>query len=183
MANGNSTTPQTQPQAAAAGPGAGATRQGFPDPSLTLIEFSDHLGLLMAERTERDETNRRLVLRKVAYIRVGAEGTGVVALPEVWIQQTREGIFAAVDPASGQVFRFPSRLRYEVAFISRALFEATLQCLKSRSTAAINDLIVVNFSGRSGFTVEAGCLVGPDDYAAENVQEPPKGWVPFPSLL
>ena len=160
-----------------------ATRNGFPDPSITLIEFGDHLGLLLAERTERDETNRRLLLKKVAYLRIGAKGMGVVALPEVWIQQTREGIFAAADPTSGQVFRYPSRLRYEVAFLSRAVFDAAVQCLKSRSPGAINDLIVVSFAGRSGFSVEAGCLVGPDDYAAENVNEPPKGWIPFPPIL
>lgn len=163
--------------------GASAGRGNFPDPSITLIEFGDHLGLLLADRTERDESNRRLLLKKTAYLRLGADGFGASMFPEVWVQQTPQGVFVAADPASGQVFRFPSRPRYEIAFLSRPVFEAAVQCLRSRSMAAINDLIVVSFAGRSGFSVEAGCLVGPEDYAAESVQEPPKGWVPFPSVL
>jgi hypothetical protein len=104
-------------------------------------------------------------------------------LPEVWIQQDREGLFLAVDAQSGKIFRHPSRLRYEVAFLSKEIFECSVQCLKERTPASLYELAVVTFAIRPGFGVEAGCLLAPEDYAGETSIEAGQEWVPFPPRI
>jgi hypothetical protein len=155
-------------------------RRGFPDPSITLVEFGGALGVLIAERTERDGVNRRLVLRKVAYVRSDGRAWGVKGYAEVWIQQNKEGVFLAVEPASNKFFRYPSRPRYEVAFVSREIFDCAIQCLKERTFEPFYELLIVTFGGRPGFSVESGCLLASEDYAGETSVVPPAGWVADP---
>jgi hypothetical protein len=155
----------------------------FPDPSLTLIEIGDAFAVLIAARTEPDPANRRLVLKKVAYVRLESDGWGAAGLPEAWIQQNAEGLFLVVDPVTGRVFREPSRRRYEVGFLSKEIFECTIQCLKDRQPGPIYELAVVTFAKRKGFSFEAGGLLAPDDYAGERGVVPDDQLVPLPPRL
>jgi hypothetical protein len=172
---------KTQPQAAsAASPSTSPQRGFFPDPSLSLIEFADGLGLLVAERTERDAANRRLVLKKVAYVRIQENGWGASAHAELWIEQDKGGGFRAVEPKSGRVLRHPSRRRYEVAFLPRDIFDCAIQCIKDRQPDPLFDLALVTFGAREGFGVEQGNLLAPDDYADVRQLEPGREWFPTP---
>lgn len=149
---------------------AGATQRNqltFPDPSITLVEFGESLAILLAAVTERDAENRRIVLKKVGYVRLDAKGWGVALYPEVWVSQTNDGLFFAMDPKTQKSFRYPSRRRYEVAFLSKDLFECAISCLKEKRPQPLMELIAVTFGSRPGFSVEAGCLLAPDDYAGE----------------
>ena len=185
MAELNTNTPESPAASPAAAQGAAPPANGvthtFPDPSISLIEFSDQgLCILLAGRTERDTANRRLVLKKVAHVRLGQKDWGGAAFPEIWIQQNKEGLFLAIDPASGKIFRHPSRRRYEIAFLSKDVFECGIQCLKERRIKPLYELLVVAFASRAGFSVEAGCLLAPDDYAAETTFIPADQWVSPP---
>ena len=171
-----------QPTPSGSSAAAQAAQHTFPDPSITLVEFSDAgLGVLLASRTERDAANRRIVLSKVAYIRLEPKNWGFVALPEVWVGQDAAGVFTATEAKSGKLFRYPSRHRYEVCFLGKDLFDAAIQCLKDRKIEALYELIAVNFGVRPGFSIEAGCLLAPDDYAAEIDMKPDAEWVPTPA--
>ena len=174
-------SPQTAPQAAASQSSDKVAGYSFPDPSLTIIEFGDALGLLLASRTERDLANRRLVLKKVGYIRMEPHRWGATAFGEVWIRQNEQGLFVAEESHSGCIFRQPSRRRYEVAFLSREIFDCAIQCLKDRKIEPIYDLICVNFANRQGFSLETGGLLAPDDYAAEPLDLPEDRCVPAPT--
>ena len=163
-------------------PQARSTERGFPDPSITLVEFSgEGLGILLAAQTDRDPSNRRLQLKKVAYIRIEQRTWGFSAFPEVWIQQNQEGMFLAVEAQSGRIFRHPSRRRYEIAFLSKEIFEAGIQCLKERMPEPLYELVAVSFGTRPDFSVDSGFLLAPEDYAAEvNYAQSEEQWVPFP---
>ncbi|MCL5270348.1 MAG: hypothetical protein M1457_07330 [bacterium] len=152
----------------------------FPDPSITLVEFGDAAGLLLAQRTERVVDKRRLLLQKVAYVRLEEKTWGISAYPEVWIEQNAEGLFVAIDAATGKVFHDPSRRRYEVAFMSNEIFNLTIQCLKERKAEPIYELMVVSFALRPGFSAEKHGLLAPDDYAAERSAVADNQWVPYP---
>ena len=171
---------QTSPKQAASLAQAKAPGSS-PDPSVALVEFGEDLGILLAARTERDTVNRRLVLKKVAYLRIGPQGWGATALPEVWIHQNESGICMAIEPRTGKVFRHPSRLRYEVVFLSPEIFECAVQCLKQQRVEPVYDLIVVAFSSRDGFSVENKGLVGPEGYADERELAGEDQWMPTPS--
>jgi hypothetical protein len=160
--------------------GPKVVRPTFPDPSLSLVEFGDALGLLLAERTERDVANRRLLLKKVVYLRIKEDGWGVTPYPEIWIEQTKEGHFRAVEPRTGDILRYPSRRHYEVSFLTRDIFECAIQCLKERDTRPIYELAMVNFGTREGFSVEAGSLLAPGDYADEREPDQGRQWLPTP---
>jgi hypothetical protein len=155
----------------------------FPDPSLTLVEFGDALGVLIAGRTEADPAHRRLILKKVAYVRLESDNWGAATFAEAWIQQTPEGLFTVLDPATQKVFRDPSRRRYEVGFMTKDLFDCTIQCLKDRKPGPIYELAVVTFAQRKGFSVVRGGLVAPDDYASERDAVPADRFVPLPPRL
>jgi hypothetical protein len=155
----------------------------FPDPTLTLVEFSDALGLLLASRTERDVQNRRLVLKGVGYIRLEPRSWGAAAYPEIWLQQTAAGLFVATDPRTHKVFRHPSRRRYEVAFLSRELFDCAIQCVKDKRVEPLYELLAVSLGNRPGFSVESGCLLAPDDYAAEHNLPSGVQWVDIPPRI
>lgn len=173
----------SSPQASTVEVGAPAkgAAHNFPDPSITLVEFSgEGLGILLAARTERDAVRRRLILKKVAYVRLEQRVWGAMAFPEVWIEQTAEGLFVALDAATGRVFRYPSARRYEVAFLSKDLFECAIQCVKEHKPDPLYELIAVTFATRPAFSIEAGFLVAPDDYAAEPATPSGKDWVPLP---
>jgi len=152
----------------------------FPEPSLTLVEFGDALGVLVAARTERDTDHRRIVLKKVGYIRLEPGGWGGTAYPEIHILQNAEGLFVAVEPRTNKILRHPSRRRYEIAFIGKDLFDCAIQCLRERDAEPLAELIAVTFAGRDGFSVEHGCLVAPDDYAAERTAVSEDGLLPTP---
>lgn len=139
----------------------------FPNPSLTLIEFGDALGMLIAARTEKDPEHRRLVLKKTGYLRITPNGWGVSGYQEVWIQQNKNGFFLAVEPSTKRVFRHPSRRRYEFGFLSKDVFDCALKNIRERRIQAIYELMVVLFGSRQDFSVEAGGLLAPDDYASE----------------
>lgn len=159
-------------------PSAGHT---FPDPAMVLVEFSDQgLGILLAAHTERDPANRRIVLKKVAYIRLEKKGWGAFAFPEIWVQQNQEGLFLALEPRGGKIFRHPSRRRYEVSFLSKELFDCCIQCIKEHAATPIYELLVVLFASRPGFSIESGFLLAPDDYAAETEFTPADQWVATP---
>lgn len=158
-------------------------RPTFPDPSLSLIEFGDALSLLLAERTERDVANRRLILKKVAYIRIKDDGWGVSGYPELWIEQNAEQTFQALEPKTGKILRYPSRRRYEVSFLTRDIFDCAIQCIKERQPDAIYELVLVTFGTREEFSVEANSLVGPGDYATERNLEPGREWLATPPLF
>ena len=147
-------------------PAQSGNGRGFPDPSLTVVEFGDALGLFLAARTERDSANRRIVLRKVAYVRLEPEAWGVTAFKEIRIEQ-KDSVFVAVEPASGKYFRDPSRRRYEIVFLSPEIFECAIQSVKERNPGPIHELVLVTLSNRPGFRVEDGVLSAPEDYAAE----------------
>ncbi len=155
----------------------------FPDPSLTLVEFGEALGVLVAGRTEPDPANRRLILKKVAYVRLEPDGWGAATLPEAWIQQNEEGLFMVVDPATGKIFRDPSKRRYEVGFLGKDIFECTIQCLKERKSEPLYELAVITFAKRKGFSMEHGGLMAPDDYAAERHAVSLDQLVPIPPRL
>ena len=164
-----------------ASPQAKTPERGFPDPSITLVEFSgEGLGILLAAKTERDAANRRLVLKKVAYVRLEQKDWGATGFPEVWIQQDKDGLFLAIEAQSGNIFRHPSRPRYEVAFLSKEIFECSIQCLKEHKPGPLYELAAVTFASRPGFSVESGCLLAPDDYAAENSLPAGKEWMAVP---
>ncbi len=152
----------------------------FPDPSLTLIEFGDGLSVLLAAATERDAEHKRVVLKKVAYIRLRPEGWGASACQEAWVGKDEQGVFTAAEAATGKLFRYPSRYRYEMAFISKDLFDTAIQCVKDRAPAALYELIAVTFAGREQFTLEQGALVGPDEYSAEKNLYPAEQLLAFP---
>jgi hypothetical protein len=174
---------ETQSQAAsAASPSTPPQRGFFPDPSLSLIEFADGLGLLLAERTERDAANRRLLLKKVAYVRIQDSGWGASACAELWIEQDKDGVFRAVEPKSGRVLRHPSRRRYEVAFLTRDIFECAIQCIKDRQPDPLFDLTLVTFGARDGFGVDRGNLLAPADYADIRQLEAGREWFPPPPV-
>ena len=97
-------------------------------------------------KTDRDAANRRIVLTKVAYIRLDPRNFGFVAYPEVWIQQNAEGVFFAIEAKTGKNFRFPSRRRYEVGFLGKDIFECAIQCLKEHKIEALYELIAVTVS-------------------------------------
>jgi hypothetical protein len=158
---------QIEPESSSAGGSSNGKQRTFPEPSLTLVEFSEALGILIAARTERDASNRRVILKKVGYMRLEPEGWGGTAYPEIHLQQNDAGLFVAVEPRTGKVLRHPSLRRYEVAFISKELFDCAISCLKEHRAEPLYELIAVTFNGRDGFSVDAGCLVAPDDYAAE----------------
>jgi hypothetical protein len=162
------------------GSGAGASGHTFPAPTLTLVEFSDVLGLLLASRTERDDANRRLVLKGVGYVRIEPRAWGAAAYPEVWLQQTPAGFFVATDPRTNRVFRHPSRRRYEVSFLSKEVFDCAIQCIKEKRVAPIYELAVVSLGARPGFSVESGCLLAPDDYASEHSLPGGVQWIDQP---
>lgn len=161
-------------------PTATVVRAAAAEPSLAIVEFDLALGMLLSERTERDVPNRRLVLKKVAYIRIMENDWGVAAIPEIWIGQTRGGNFTAVEPKSGRILRHPSHKLYEVATLKREIFDCAIQCLKDRDPRAIYELAVVTFGSREGFSVESGSLLAPDDYAAVRELEPGREWMPPP---
>lgn len=156
-------------------------KRGFPDPSITLIEFGDGLGVLLAARTERHKEKRRLILKKVAYIRLGSDHWGVTAFPEVWVEQNEQKLFVATEPHTGRFFHDPSRRRYEVAFLSKELFDCAIQCIKDRDPRAIYELVAVTFGTREGFSVENEGLVGPEDYASE--RQAGTQWIPYPTNI
>lgn len=158
-------------------------KRTFPDPSITLIEFGDGVGILLAARTERDAANKRVVLKKVGYIRLTPEGWGATACQEAWVGKDDAGIFRAIDAANGKVFRYPSRRRYEVAFISKEVFETAIQCVKEKNPLALYELIAVTFGRREDFSVEEGALVGPDDYSSDPNLVPGDQLIPFPNLI
>ena len=177
------TQPNTSASSPQPGPAQARTAQHtFPDSSLTLVEFSDAgLGVLLASRTDRDAPNRRIVLTKVAYVRLEPKNWGFMAYPEVWVQQDNDGIYTALEPKIGKLFRYPSRRRYEVAFVGKEIFDCAIQCLKDRKIASLYDLIGITFGARPGFSIEAGCLLAPDDYAAEPGAHRDDEWIPFPA--
>lgn len=151
---------------------------------MTLVEFSDEgLGVLLAMRTERDAPNRRIVLTKVAYVHLTPRSWGFVAYPEAWVQQNAAGIFVATEPKLAKIFRYPSRQRYEVAFLSKDLFDCAIQCLKERNISALYELIAVTFGTRQGFSIEAGCLLAPDEYSAETALVRDDGYIPRPPAI
>lgn len=155
----------------------------FPDPSITLIEFGDGVGVLLAARTERDAEHKRVVLKKVGYVRLTPEGWGATACQEVWVGKDETGIFRATDAANGKFFRWPTHHRYEVAFLSPELFETAIQCLKDKNPIALYELIAVTFGRREDFSVEEGALVGPDDYSSDPNLDPPDLLLPFPPMI
>lgn len=175
-------TVSTQPTAvpAAAPAASNAVIHTFPEPSLTLVEFNNALGLLLASRTERDAPNRRIVLKGVGYIRIEQRGWGAAAYPEIWVQQAQSGLFLAIEPKTQRVFRHPSRRRYEVSFLSRDIFECAVQCIKEKRINPLYELVVITFGTRPDFTVESGCLLAPEDYAAESVMPGNMSWVEYP---
>ncbi len=172
-------SPNLNPAEENSAAGAAAQRT-FPDPSLTLVEFGDGVGVLIAARTERDAANKRVVLKKVGYVRLTPDGWGASAVQEIWVGRNEQGLFTATDAASGRLFRYPSRRRYEVAFISQELFETAIQSIKQRTPGALYELIAVTFAGRGEFELEEGALVGPDDYSNEPNLIPPDQLIPFP---
>lgn len=167
-------------QTAAAGAKQGPT---FPDPSITLIEFGDALGLLLATRTERDPENRRIVLSRVAHVRLERRGWGASPYPTVYVEQLPDGLYRAVEAQSKRIFPYPSRRRYEVGFISKDIFEAAVNCLKQRTIGPVYDLVAVTFGSRPDFDIEYGCLLGPEDYASEKSLEPPLQWTSPPPIM
>lgn len=160
-----------------------SSKPTFPDPSITLVEFDRDLGVLLAGRTEQDAANKRLVLKKVAYVRLGSDQWGASPLPEVHIRQDKEGVFMAYEPQAQKVVRYPSKIRYEVAFLPKDLFDAALQCIKQRDPAPLYELIVVTFGERPGFEVEEGALVAPSDYASLQDRVPQDKLVPLPPAV
>ncbi len=157
--------------------------RGFPDPSLTLIEFGDALGLLLATRTERLAEQRRVALKKVAYVRISGQSWGRMAYPEIWIQKNEDGLFVAQDAASGRIFHDPSKRIFEIAFLSPEIFECTIQCLKEGKPGPLLELVALSFCHRPGFSLEQNYLVAPEDYAAERHAITRDIWVPDPTLL
>lgn len=172
------------PKTAAQAAKTGASPQGtFPDPSITLVEFGDALGLLLAARTEREPGKRRLILKKVAYLHLRAKSWGYTIYPEVWVEQMDGGVYRAIDAKSKKVFPNPSKRRYEVAFLKKEIFDCAIQCMKSRQVDAIYELIVVTFGKREGFEVEQGALLAPEDYATVTSLDSGEEWVPKPEAI
>ena len=157
------------------------TKHGFPGPAVTLVEFADNLGLLFASQTEQDTARRRVVLKKVAYIRISSNGWGGTAFPEVWIEQSASGTYQARETKTGAIFQHPSRRQYEVVFLSRDIFDMAIQCLKQRNLVPLLELVMVTFSTCEGFELDSGALVGPDDYAALREIPPKAQWIPPPT--
>lgn len=155
----------------------------FPDPSLTLVEFGDALGVLIAARTERDTANKQILLKRVAYIRIEPSNWGAVAVPEVWIKQDQNGVFMALEPKTRKIFPYPSRKRYEFTFLSRELFECAIGCVKKKTVVPLYELIAISLGSRPGFSIEHGCLLAPDDYAAERTLVGSEKLVPPPSRI
>ncbi len=160
-----------------------AAARGVPDPSITLIEFGDGIGVLLAARTERDNEHKRVVLKKVAYIRLTPEGWGATALPEAWVGKGEDGIYRAMDAANGKLFRWPTRRLYEFAFISAEIFETAIQCMKDKNPVALYELVAVTFGTHKDFSVEEGALVGPDDYSSDPNLASPDLLLPFPPVI
>jgi hypothetical protein len=152
----------------------------FPGPSMSLIEFGDALGLLLAARTERNTEKKQIVLKKVAYIRIESASWGAQAFPEIWIQQNKEGLYMAVEAENKRIFPYPSRHRYEVAFLGREIFECAIKCLKEKKITPLYELSVVIFASREGFSTENGYLLAPDSYAAEQPGFSEDKWIPPP---
>lgn len=159
------------------------TKHTFPDPSITLIEFGDGVAILLAARTERDAAKKRVVLKKALYVRLTPEGWGFGASQEVWVGKDDAGIFRAIDAATGKVFRYPTRRRYEVAFISQELFDTAVICVKERNPIPLYELVAVTFGRREDFSVEEGALVGPDDYSSDPNIVPTDQLLPFPNMI
>lgn len=152
----------------------------FPDPSITLIEFGDALGFLLGMQTEKDNTQRRLILRKAAYVRIDESGWGVSGFKEVWIQQNKTGIFLAIDAATRKAFRYPSKRHYEFGFLSKDVFACAAETIKQGQVQALLELLLVVFGDRPDFSVEGGGLLGPEDYAAETALLNSDQMVPLP---
>ncbi len=160
-----------------------STNPTFPDPSLSLIEFGDALGLLLAAKTERNLERKQIILKRVAYIRIDSTSWGAQAIPEVWIQQDNEGLYTAIEAKSKKIFRYPSRDRYEMAFLSREIFECAIKCLKEKNMTPLYELCVVIFASRDGFDAENGCLLAPDSYAAERPELDGDQWITTPATF
>ena len=141
----------------------------------------------LAERSgiqpTRDTANRRLALHNGAYIRLQEHGWSAAAYPELWIEQTKDGVFRAVEPKSGNILRYPSRRRYEVSFLTHDIFDCAIECLKEKQSKPLYELVVVTFGNREGFIVDAGNLLAPDDYASVRELEPGRQWFPTPPLF
>ena len=155
----------------------------FPDPSISLIEFGDALGLLLAAKTERNTERKQIILKKVAYIRIDSTSWGAQAIPEVWIQQDNGGLYTAIEAKSKKIFHCPSRDRYEVAFLTRGIFECAIKCLKEKNITPLYELCVVIFASRDGFDAENGYLLAPSSYAAERPELDGDKWISIPSAV
>ena len=146
-------------------PPVAAVAAGLGDPSITLVENGPALGLLLADSCHQDSYTERLFLDQVTWVRGDEAVRTVRHFPEVCLRRNERDVWMAEDCATGRLFPRPSRLPYQVLFLSEAEHRNLAEWRQLGNALAIFTFARMRFGGLPGFHRHDDRLVSPAGYA------------------
>jgi hypothetical protein len=136
------------------------------DPSITIIEVGEAVGVLLAEGCYETQMNTRLHLEPVTWVRL--EGGRVLhsrVLDEVLLYQHASNLYVAQDRASGQYLFCPSEEPYVVFFIAQRQLRKLQRAIDRAVAKQVLDSMESVIQPAPGFSFEKGSLSAPARYA------------------
>ena len=138
---------------------------GLADPSLTLIENGPAFGVLIADNCHEDRSSVRFFLDRVTWVR-GDDAVEVFRRFEaVSLYRDGRGIWLAEETQTRRLFPQPSRIAYQVEFLSEPEHETLRHYVGKRNFRAILQAAYQRFARLPGFRLQNEKLVAPEGYA------------------
>lgn len=146
------------------------TTPALGEPCLVLIRNDDAFGLLIANGVQ-GEADGGLILERTNWFRVQGSEWTVTTLDRVALRFGRQGIWMAIDDASGRLLPQPSRRAYHVIFIAEDEQLALARALAFHDGKRVFAIAQEHFGRLPGFDFADGVLISPRDYATAPIAE------------
>jgi hypothetical protein len=145
--------------------GAGAVATALGEPSITLVEGSPAIGVLVADICHEDSHSGRLFLDRVTWARGDEAVRALRDFGCVCLSPAEHGVWVAEEVGTGRLFPRPSRLPYRVLFIPQSDYEELMGRRAVGDAEAIFAYARDRFAGLPGFRQHQRRLLCPDAYA------------------
>lgn len=173
--------PQTDSELLLVRDGVKLTTAALADPSVTILEVGDNLGLLLADScTESGSVDPVLHLENVNWIRRTKRGflgnlrkrkQEIRSFAKISIHRHESGVFVAQDEASKGHLPSPSEEPYAVVFISKELYDELHRGIEQESFDDLLESVKSATENVAGFSFVGKKLVGPAEYACAETEE------------
>ena len=135
------------------------------DPSITLIENGpDHFGILLARGCTQSSWGNALFLNEATWFRASAKDFKISAYKKICLSE-KDGLCAASDTDSVNVFPIPSRVPYVTLFLPGETYEHLHKFLDHGKGSQLFRFVQKNFGPLPGFKAMGNGLETPKGYA------------------